>query len=168
MSDSVVQPAVARFVGLAERYCALIRSHDPESPAEWLPRAHALLSELYAAALVLPTPADAPECPPVSASIDEAPFPKVRCRNFYSEFYDPFEVPARPGGYSVSGNLGEIHHDLASGLECWHSGNRDGAVWGWRFGFESHWGRHLANVLHALHWLEFSYGFDLYEERQNG
>ncbi|MFE7505205.1 DUF5063 domain-containing protein [Promicromonospora sp. NPDC057488] len=48
--------------------------------------------------------------------------------------------------------MADIWRDLRSGLDWLDSGADPADVlWDWRFGFETHWGRHATHALHALH-----------------
>lgn len=72
-------------------------------------------------------------------------------RRFYREVFDPYSEPSES---EVTGDLiddfFDIHHDLSSGLAEWRRGNPVGALWEWRFGFETHWGEHITSAMRAL------------------
>ena len=70
------------------------------------------------------------------------------------ETFDPYEdPPPSPVVCSLSDGLTDICRDLSDGLAKWLRGERDDAVWEWRFGFATHWGRHAVSTLRAIHTL---------------
>ena len=71
--------------------------------------------------------------------------------------FEPFEPKAKAIWFSVAEDLGDIYCDVKEGLLI---GERfdvrpASVVWEWKFGLESHWGRHAVSVITALHTLLF-------------
>ncbi len=64
-------------------------------------------------------------------------------------FYPDPEVKDEPIVSSISFGLAEIYVDLKQALA---RDDSDEALWQTRFYFDHHWGRHLADVLHPIHW----------------
>ena len=58
---------------------------------------------------------------------------------------------------SLSDDIADIYRDLIAGFVPFDSGDVGEAVWEWRFGFDSHWGRHAAHAVYALHVLRSEY-----------
>lgn len=55
-------------------------------------------------------------------------------------------------------DLRDIYRDLIEGLRLFDEDTTDAraeAVWQWRFGYESHWGRHLMRALSTVHEIRF-------------
>jgi uncharacterized protein DUF5063 len=70
----------------------------------------------------------------------------------YREIFDPYDfVDESSVVGSLADDISDIYAEIAGALKCWDAGNRDGALWTWRFGFQSHWGRHLTSALRALY-----------------
>ncbi|HWO89631.1 MAG TPA: DUF5063 domain-containing protein [Gemmatimonadales bacterium] len=174
----ISSPALDAFVPVAERYCALIETYSERTPGEFLAEVHGLLPRIYAAALALPLTdvvfdknqhdADAP----VPESItdpdrgDQAEWSGlVRplgawlgkwCH--YRDVFDPYESLSEPEVTgSLADDLCEIYRELRSGLRKWKRGDSGGALWEWRFGFETHWGKHSTGALRAVHSLASAY-----------
>jgi hypothetical protein len=74
--------------------------------------------------------------------------------DFYSEVFDPTEVPAEkaPVIGSLSDDLADIYGDVVTGLRAYRQGDRARAVWEWSFWLHAHWGAHATGAMHALHW----------------
>lgn len=87
--------------------------------------------------------------------------------DLYWEVYDP----AKPEGddklqVSLADDLSDIYFDLQEGLELWRRGTEGdlrNAVFGWRLGWETHWGAHAVDALRAIHWHLESHWIDAEE-----
>jgi hypothetical protein len=65
---------------------------------------------------------------------------------------DPQDGPEQQVGLSVAaGDLGEIAGDLLEVLWLFDNSSHNNAVWQFRFGYQSHWGRHLHELRLYLH-----------------
>lgn len=53
-------------------------------------------------------------------------------------------------GYAI-GDIAEIACDLQEVVWRWKNIGADDAIWEFRFGFQTHWGRHLQDVRRYLH-----------------
>jgi hypothetical protein len=117
---------------------------------------HGLLPQLYSAALLLPdTDAEAQDCEGQSTNpaLGRALSKKLLAFDYYREVFDPYAGESeKPVVGSLSDDLADIYGELAKGLACWDAGNRSGAMWEWRFGFQTHWGEHLTGAMRALYW----------------
>jgi hypothetical protein len=143
---------------LAERFCSFVESSGTLNLNELVQGASEFIVALYAAALQLPSPEpterDAPE------AMTHAEWNALHRRlaeqfgqiNSYSFFFDPYETDSQPVTASLADDLADIYRYLRTGLMLYGvPDSRNDAIWGWRFGFEDHWGRHAAHALYALH-----------------
>ncbi len=75
----------------------------------------------------------------------------------YQKVFDPFQ-DQEPVTTTVSDDLEDIYCDVKEGLLAMGGSGRVSAstVWEWKFGLESHWGRHAVSVINALHSRYFS------------
>jgi hypothetical protein len=150
------QPAsVLEFVELARSFCALVEEHARLPVFAFLQEVHRLLPRLYSAALLLPdVGADAPDCNArlSTSTLRHDLCAKLGVLDYYREIFDPCEGESEePVVGSLSDDIADIYGDLAEGIVCWSAGNHDGAVWEWRMGFQTHWGKHLTSALRALY-----------------
>lgn len=58
---------------------------------------------------------------------------------------------------SLSDDIADIYRDLRDGFLPYDAGDTDEAIWNWRTEFETHWGRHAAHAIYALHVLRSEY-----------
>lgn len=155
--ESRQSAAIERFVDVVRRYCAWAEEERPSTDkhSEMI-RAQALLGELQwrALELALPEPDETPE--PVRPNMAEEA--KIRERftklavDEYWDVFDPLDSSDRAAIYSsLAGDLSEIWGDLKEGLSLYEKGKTADAVWEWRFGFDSHWGRHLLGAQRAIY-----------------
>ncbi len=71
--------------------------------------------------------------------------------DYYIQF-NPYQVE-KPMRVTIANDLAEIWHDVKQDLLLYRVGTareRQEAVWSWRFGLGSHYGRHIAHALTAL------------------
>jgi hypothetical protein len=67
---------------------------------------------------------------------------------------DPEGGPEQAVGMSIAaGDLAEIASDLLEVLWLFENASHNDAVWQFRFGYQTHWGRHLHEVRTYLHGL---------------
>jgi len=77
----------------------------------------------------------------------------LKTSNLYWEIYDPYE-DEKPVCGSLADDFADIYRDLTAGIVLYQRASRESvqeAVWQWKFGFETHWGRHAVDSLRALH-----------------
>lgn len=75
---------------------------------------------------------------------------KLGDADYYRLIFDPYQADP-PVTASLADDVADIYRDLRGGFALLEPGGmRDGAVWEWRFGFDSHWGRHAAHALYAV------------------
>lgn len=51
---------------------------------------------------------------------------------------------------SLVDDLGDVYRDLAEGLTEWNGGRLNDAIWTWKFGYGTHWGRHATDALKTI------------------
>ncbi len=76
----------------------------------------------------------------------------------YREVFDPWALDddlATTG--DLAHDLWDTYMGLRTGLDQWNRGQRERALWQWRFGFEAHWGQHVTGALRALSMLARRY-----------
>jgi hypothetical protein len=160
--DSTAEELGTAFGAAAKTYCDLFENRTAYSPAGFLGQLQVALPVVYAAGARLPViePGDDEEeiARPVDAHIDLmrqlADF--LGPYNHYWEVYDP----AKPEGDEklpvvLADDLIDIYFELKEGLELWSRGNESdlrNAIFGWRLGWETHWGAHAVDALRAIHW----------------
>jgi hypothetical protein len=78
--------------------------------------------------------------------------PRRLGRRYYTTL-DPLSNDENAGQpLLVAGDLVEVWADVKQGLVALELGAPEvDVLWGWRFLFYSHWGRHATDALHALH-----------------
>ena len=168
-------PDVLAFRDRAEAACVAIERHAEYPLGAFLAKLEPTLVALYAAALALPDvePATVRQLP--TAVSHDARMELYRALNeklgehaFYWEAFDPW---GGAGDNFLQAGLGDdladIHHDLRKGLAAWDPTDAErlaDVVWHWRFGFQTHWGQHLADGLRALHWLRHVHHVDALDE----
>ncbi len=165
-------PESIRFAELAEAFCGLVDNRARINIEEFLRALQRQLATLYAAGLSLPAEAVAapddsedeepelgsPEMDPDRGENDEWHSLFISLgqvfgsRNHYREIFDPYEPETeKPVVGSLADDVADIYRDLADGRAKWRRGEREDAVWTWRFHFQSHWGEHALGALRAIH-----------------
>jgi Domain of unknown function (DUF5063) len=166
LMDTFSDPELGRvdaFRHDAERYCAAIEGTSDTTLGSFLALMQECLPALLTDALQLPdvwagnedlTPRISTEAlAPIRRAIDL----RLGRHDAYRDVFDPTALAARDViTGSLADDLGDIYRDLKEGLLAWDTadpGTQRDAVWQWRFGFQSHWGRHLAAALRVIHFL---------------
>ena len=102
------------------------------------------------------TPDAAPDTDELGPRVEEKPlldwaaeaFPELGC---YA-LVEPDGGPDQPYGMSDAiGDLAEIAVDLIEVLWLFDHGRHNDAVWTFRFGYQTHWGRHVHEIRTYLH-----------------
>ncbi len=170
--------AVISFVATARNFCDLLETNTHRSKKRFLKQVLTATVSLYGAGLELPdVKPDAGFNPlgewfehneglPIAERINQNPEIKEPSRRKqlirrniilslggelpYQEIFEPFQGHEPVTG-TVSDDLEDIYGDLKEGLLAMEGSERPSAniVWQWKFGLESHWGRHC-NALQAL------------------
>ena len=137
-----------RFARAALQFCNLVE--EPPQTGDraafvWAMRSS--LAEILASGYRLPEVESTRDEPPNSPNLEEwkAQFGKVQ-----------MQIGELPGGpetlLAVSDDLADTWRDLKTGLDSLATGSRwEDVSWEWRFGLQTHWGKHAENALIALH-----------------
>ena len=155
--------SISTFARAAREYCALVERESSGTSWEFAADCLASLLRLHLHALALPNAK--PSTDEVLDRVDDIAREQVLKnltrlkRDLYWSVFEPIEgEKPEPGVGSLSDDLADIWRDVKPGLlaiENGGSGALDGAVWHWRFSFETHWGRHSAEAISGLHALCF-------------
>ena len=126
----------------------------PGQPDEEFDTALSLVSRLFAQALELPELFDGQDAPATSHDAWLATYNRFGSLpfNHYAVHSDPTDTvdPSAAIG-DLADDLADIWRDLRGGLALYRAGNRAAAACEWRDTFRTHWGRHAASALYALH-----------------
>ena len=185
MEKKPADPAVALFVETALSFCDLLEAKSHFSKEQFLRQVLIGTVALYSAGLELPdVELDAGFKPlgswfeehrglPISEQIKQNPRIQERSRlkqmvreNIvlslggelpYQKVFEPFQ-DHESVTTTISDDLEDIYCDVKEGLLAMEGskGVTGSTVWEWKFGLESHWGRHAVSALSALHSLVFS------------
>lgn len=148
---------VADFLTEARRFCTLVEKEAIEA-ATFETECLTVLLRLYERLLLLPSvdPIE-PELPEILheewQAVRERTARRLDC-DYYWKVFEPFakEKPDPIYG-SISDDIADIWREVKIGLLALDAGKPncvESAVWHWRFGFESHWGHHVAGAITAL------------------
>lgn len=159
--DTSEQAAVRAFVIRADAYVALTESLPTALSMAFVERLAGVLVGLYESALALP------DLTPPSVEPEKSAVGTQRSANLRSELaqlfsghaaywsvFDPYdERDHEPVIGDLVDDMVSIYEDVQTGLAVYPRGGpeADDAIWDWRFGFRSHWGRHLTAAVRALH-----------------
>src|SRR5688572_6981909 len=142
---------VDRFAALAEDYERWARD-GKDGGAGAAREALTRIAALYQAALELPASSpdtDEPESDGVDDAEWRAVFDAASRRlpfAFYGAVLEPFAEPRERGvEHGIADDVADVYRDVVGGLRAYRAGRRADAVWGWGFGFETHWGEHATN-----------------------
>ncbi len=144
------RPEVLRFVEAARRLCDFVEHGRDLDSSTRLQRARSVLLELYAAGAELPF-VDSPEDLEWPDRPGRPLWSGFGAPTHYWEVFDPYEL-GEPVVGDLDDDLLDVYFDVQRGLTLWESPlPKAGAVWAWRFLFDSHWGDHAIDALRALH-----------------
>ena len=159
--------AIDEFAEIAKEYCRLIREYTSTKATAFLVAVESLLPSLYVSALALPDvePSGSEEQSAADAvRWDELYDGLKKFLKDYDLYYtvvDPVDgEDHQPIAGTLAGDLVEIYGDLQEGLTYWRSASTTGktdAAWDWKFGFESHWGRHLTRAISVVYTLIYEH-----------
>jgi Domain of unknown function (DUF5063) len=178
-------PAVALFVEAAQSFCGLLEAKSHLSKQQFLREVLTGTVMLHSAGLQLPqVEPDAGFKPlgewfekhkglPIGEQIKQNPRVQEHSRlkqmireNIilslggelsYRKIFEPFQ-DHESVTTTISDDLEDIYCDVKEGLLAMKGSEGVSAsiVWEWKFGLESHWGRHAVSAISALHSLFFS------------
>jgi hypothetical protein len=158
MASSADALPVDAFAHLARDFCAWCEGNSlglrrEATASQWLTR-------LYGAAINLPKvdPENEQGLPDIEPRALERATQNLACFNgwYYREVLDPDPASEEsPGMGDIGDDLLDVYQDVRRGLSLWDHGQIAEALWHWEFCFRTHWGRHAAGAILALHcmWL---------------
>ena len=140
---------VKEFYKLADSYCHYISSKEMAN--DDISTLMELLMKLYLSAVDLPEtePETIDSTGAVEANQIRITF-EEQIPTFYWEVFDPF-IREEAVCANIAEDLSEIAVDLLSGMKEFEAGRTGNAVFEWKFGLNSHWGKHAVDALRALH-----------------
>jgi len=153
-----------KFVSVARVFCALIEAHDEFTQFAFGRRVASNLASLYYAALMWPDihhVEDYDDVDEMMAVTTKMQFARKLGHKFGE--YDLYQTALvhygddpRLGYASLGDDLTDIYVDLKAGLRVLDDAAPNDDVINqiaasWRFGFETHWGRHVTSAMGALH-----------------
>lgn len=140
------------FLQSALHFCNLIDLFHTNDEVNKLNKLLVSLSDLYSKALYLP------EVEPINtqvASFDLA-IPQVNFEQheIYWEVFRPYHLE-KPVSGSLTDDILDIYRDVMEGILLYKQNKHKEAIWHWKFNFETHWGHHAVDAIHALHSANF-------------
>jgi Domain of unknown function (DUF5063) len=152
--ESLAPDDIVSFLNAASEYIAWVEERR-EATRDDLSTLHAMLARLQAGALQLPPapPDDDSSDPPKGGlTYTEARehLASLRLDTYFVVFNSLERDGASPLHGSLHDDLADIYGDLQDGLRYARADRLANAVWCWRFGYFSHWGRHLVHAQTAI------------------
>ncbi len=177
--DQTNQVPLNEFALVASEYCGFIESLSDDRPQNFYTQLELLLARLHISILtvladpdlpVLSDP-DAPETEPAGSvqkglkqwetvSQQVAKVTNEQTNRLYDWHIDSWNTKDPVDNYCAIrasmlwDDLADIYGELKNGLMLWSINTNESkseASWKWRFGFESHWGTHLARAMQTVH-----------------
>ena len=149
-------PLAREFDQLARRYFGLIEG-GPTDRGQWLAEVEVALADLFAAALRLPLTDPTDSEPPDRLANQRELMARLAEKvghdyGFYRFVFNPFWDNDEPVGGTIAEDLVSVYADLQLGRGMLAaSAPLQDVVWEWQFQFRTHWGRHAAAALYAIH-----------------
>jgi hypothetical protein len=140
------------FIKSVNEYLSLIEGIGKIRAYELLFRAAVILPNVYSLGMMLPDvdpSTSGPERYNGKSMMGEI-LGKMGKYDNYSEIFDPvFENECVVG--SLSDDLADIYTDLKGPMISFESGNKNDAIWQWKFNLKTHCGDHLVDSLRVIH-----------------
>ena len=162
--------AALRFRDLADCYCALVDGSTADR-SELLVRIYRLLPELISSAIRLPQVELSEESAArgVPEAMNHEAWERLYHRlqeelgdwDVYRQVFNPVrDTEAIPG--SLADDIADVYRDLNKGVALLKRAQSEPeeAIWEWRIGFDSHWGKHAIDMLRAIHFLLEEHGLE--------
>ena len=142
---------IDQFVVLVRHYISLLDEAENLSLYNFLHECLLLLPQIYAHGLKLPDVDPLTEEPAGTQSgLSPGPWVNLGKYDLYREVFDPvFDDDIVVS--SLGDDLQSIYDDLMRPLPEYESGNRDDAIWSWKFNIKGHCGDHIVDSLRAIH-----------------
>lgn len=149
--------ATTKFAMVARQYCDWCEKEANKAHEDLL-TVQILLSNLQSHILLLGLPDVAEDSEELADLVTSEEWKHVRNRlselpidGYWFIFEPRTDSPEEPVFGTLSDDLGDIYRDVKEGLLLFELGKIDDAIWEWRFGFDTHWGRHLTRALYVIH-----------------
>jgi len=172
MTSSVDNANIASsFGGIARSFCAVVDSESSLDKGELLTRIYAILPKLIDGAIGLPD-VELSDLDDQVERYGRAAYPvnirrkeqeewgrlynslkaKLGDWDLYHQVFDPTEDSEAIFG-TLADDIADIYRDLKEGLDLSESPQPrpEDLIWGWRFSFYSHWGKHAMDALLTIH-----------------
>ncbi|MGA9473061.1 MAG: DUF5063 domain-containing protein [Terriglobales bacterium] len=158
-----IESAFREFSLVASQFCTVVDSTPRLERVQLLSRIYEVLPRLIHQGIVLPvvSPTAVDDLEEIKRSrvkqeewgqLYESLKEKLGDWNLYWQVFDPTKDSEAVHG-SLADDIADIYRDIKEGLRLRDPDlplQRD-AVWGWRFGYYSHWGQHAINALYTAH-----------------
>jgi hypothetical protein len=159
MRNSDQADRVRLFATAAARFCDICERAMGFAKDAFITEVLAALAELYLTALRLPdvaplhTTAHDERLPAVRQLAYDGVGARLGTERTYWTIFDP-HAQSEPVLGDLADDLADIYWDIDSGLNRADHGNEtDDVLWEWKWSLRSHWGRHAAEAMRALHGL---------------
>ena len=138
---------------------ALVQRADLLTERQWFGDVEVALADLYAAALRLPLTDPTDDEPPEGSVNQRELMTKLAEKlgedyGFYRFVFNPLEdidIDEVVGG-TIADDLVSVYADLKVGSDMrTASAALEDVMWEWQLQFRTHWGRHAAAALYAIH-----------------
>ena len=146
---------IRNFVEVARKFCAWAEAEPTPAKTE-AKTAIRLLADLTSAIMAIPNLGCGEDVE--EERISEFEWSRIYKRfgslpfNHYSTFFSPAKFhEQKPVVGDLADDLADVYRDIKAGFWLYDHGHTTEAVWTWRNGFQTHWGRHATNALYALH-----------------
>lgn len=162
---SNISEVFTRFLGVAERFCAVVDSARDVNKEDLILAVYRLLPELIGEAVSMPVVESSDSTHHTKckgavltdqqwAELYSLLKEKLGNWDIYFHVFDPTKDQEAIRG-SLADDIADIYRDLKKGLVCHHSDckSADDILWEWRFLFYSHWGDHAMSALRTVHFL---------------
>lgn len=150
-----------RFSAVVARFCSVVDSAPNLERSDFVAQLYRTLPKLIDEAISLPEVERINRNPTrktVRQKIDEwdrlytSLKQKLGDWDSYMQVFDPTrDTAAIPG--SLADDIADIYRDLKERLvlKGTHGSEPEELIWEWKFGFQSHWGKHAMDALLAIH-----------------
>ena len=173
-------PALRAFVGVAAEYCAFIESFENGRPEELYTTLEMMLSKIHVGILpVVAVVADEENLELEKLGMTHGEWGVIAKliqaitaeeSDGLSQWHDDLRGTSKSGddycmirAGMLWDDLADIYRDLHDGLVLWRMGTTESQIeasWKWRFGYESHWGYHLARAMQSVHEIRYQLNDD--------
>lgn len=162
---SDIPTAFREFRLVAAEFCDVVDSASSLDRVELLSRLYEILPRLIHQGAALPslTSSDSADRKEVKQTrMKEAEWERLYQSlkeklgewNLYWQVFDPTKDSEAIRG-SLADDVADVYRDVKEGLDCHNPDStlQGEAIWVWRVGYYSHWGKHAIDALRTIHFL---------------